>query len=835
MKKNKCRYYNFNYKKGGEGLISLDGKWKMKKTVDNQWINAVVPGSVFNDLLNADLIEDPFYRDNENKVLKEADFDYEYVREFWVSEEILNEDKVLLCCEGLDTLSKIEINDKLIAETDNMHRSYEFDIKNILKAGSNKIHLVFYSPTKYIGKCFSEKRIWGANAMDGFPYLRKSHHMFGWDWGPRVPDMGIWRNIYIKSYSVGRLEDVYVTQKHNENKVELDIRIAHSNLSNKNLIISTKVTNPTGESFEKNIQAEELENHINANIDNPKLWWPNGYGEQPLYKVEVSLIDGSKVLDLKEFNIGLRTVTVKREKDQWGESFEFNINGISIFAMGADYIPEDNILARCSKERTERLIRDCIAANMNCIRVWGGGYYAEDYFYDLCDKFGLIVWQDFMFACADYDLSKEFEENITAELEDNIKRIRHHACIGLYTGNNENESAVKFWGIPKRETTEEEYIKQYEVLFPELIKKYDPNTFYWPSSPSKLGSFKELDNDNMGDAHYWEVWHGLKPFTEYRKHYFRFVSEFGFEAFPGIKTIKSFTLPEDRNPFSYVMENHQKHEGGNGKIIYYISEYLKYPNGLENMLYASQITQAEAIKYGVEHWRRNRGRCMGAIYWQLNDCWPVASWASIDYYGRWKALHYFAKKFFAPVLLSANEEGTKVELHVSNETLNTFAGKVTWRLRDNFRIIEEDSKEVSINALETKLVEKLDFKDRIVTTEDARKLYVEYVLESEGKILSSGTVLFVRPKHFEFLNPEIEWNISEDDNSFIIELVSKKFTKYVYMDLEKEDCIFEDNFFDLTGNERRIIKVDKNSLSNEISLNEFKNQLEIKSIFDFEN
>lgn len=816
-------------------MISLNGIWKMKNTKNNRWIEGLVPGSVFNDLLKAELIKDPFYRDNEEEVLREAEFDYEYKKEFFISKELLNEDQLLLCCEGLDSLCKIEINGKVVAETNNMHRSYEFDIKGFLKVGENEIHITFYSPTKYIEKRFKEQYIWGANAMDGFPYLRKSHHMFGWDWGPRVPDMGIWRNIYIKPGSITKLEDIYVTQEHRDNEVELDLKIRHLKLRNNNLEIAVKLTSPSGEIFEKIQKIKNLESNIKLNISNPQLWWPNGYGQHPLYNLQVKLLNENNVIDKKEFKIGLRIVTVRREKDQWGESFEININGISIFAMGADYIPEDNILARCSKERTEKLIKDCIEANMNCIRVWGGGYYPEDYFYDLCDEYGLLVWQDFMFACADYELSKEFEENISAELKDNIKRIRHHASLALYTGNNENESALKHWGIQKREATDKDYIRQYEELFPSIVKKYDPNTFYWPSSPSKSGSFKELDNDNIGDAHYWEVWHGLKPFTEYRKHYFRFVSEFGFESFPSIKTIKSFTLPEDRNPFSYIMENHQKHPGGNGKISYYISEYLKYPNGLENMLYASQITQAEAIKCGVEHWRRNRGRCMGAIYWQLNDCWPTASWSSIDYYGRWKALHYFAKKFFAPVLVSAKEEGTKVELHVTNETMNVFSGKITWRLRDNLGILEEQVKELAVDALNTAMVEEHDFKDKIVTKEDTRKLYVEYFLEREGSIVSSGTVLFVKPKHFEFLNPEISWEVSENINYFIIKLRTNNFTKYIQLDLAKEDCIFDDNFFDMTGNEIKVVKAAKASLSREMALEEFKKQLKIKTIFDFEN
>ncbi|WP_026882158.1 beta-mannosidase [Clostridium akagii] len=816
-------------------IFDLNGTWKMKRKDCSEWIVASVPGTVFSELIKNGEMEEPFYRDNEEKTLEKANYNYEYERTFDVTEEILKSDEMILYCDGIDTISEIYINGKLISKTNNMHRQYKFSVKQVLKLGKNVINIILFSPTKYIEKSFEKNHIWGANAMEGFPNLRKSHHMFGWDWGPRIPDMGIWRNIYIKCYNLGKLEEVYVTQEHFHNEVNIYVKINHENFYHENFNINVKINSPRGEVIEKNVIAESKENIISFNIKNPELWWPNGYGNHPLYNVSVTLMKGKEIIDKKEMNIGIRTLTVKKEKDKWGESFEFNINGASIFAMGADYIPEDNILSRCTKEKTEKLIKSSVMVNMNCIRVWGGGYYPEDYFYDLCDQHGLIVWQDFMFACADYELSEEFEENITAELEDNIKRIRNHASLGIWCGNNENESAIKHWGINKRKTTEEEYIRQYEVLFPKILKKNDPNTFYWPSSPSKLGSFKELDNDNMGDAHYWEVWHELKTFTEYRKYFFRFVSEFGFESFPEIKTVESFTLPKDRNPFSYVMENHQKHEGGNGKIIYYISEFLKYPSGLENMLYASQITQAEAIRYGVEHWRRNRGRCMGAIYWQLNDCWPVASWSSIDYYGRWKALHYYAKNFFAPILLSAFDEGTKVDLYVTNETLKPFNGKIIWKLRDNYsKIINQGTKEVYSEPLSSSICEQLDFKKQIYTKKNQREIYLEYILESEGEIIKLGTILFCKPKHFEFLNPKLQIQVTEGQDDFLIKIKAENFTKYIDLELTDYDCIFDDNFFDMDGNSQKILKTNKQTLSKKLNLEQFTKQLRIRSIYDLE-
>lgn len=576
-----------------------------------------------------------------------------------------------------------------------------------------------------------------------------------------------------------------------------------------------------------------LQNIIKLAITDPKLWWPNGYGEQPLYKIKVMLKKEDKLLDLWERNIGLRTIKVRREKDQWGESFEFNVNGVSIFAMGANYIPEDSLLPRRSPQRTEKLIKDCVEANFNCIRVWGGGYYPDDYFFDLCDKYGLIVWQDFMFACAVYEMTDEFAENIKQEAIDNIKRIRHHACLGIWCGNNEMELAWVEWNFPKTAKLRTDYIKQFEILLSQLVKELDPNTFYWPASPSSGGGFEDPNNENVGDVHYWDVWHGLKPFTDYRNYYFRFVSEFGFQSFPSLKTIKSFTLPEDRNIFSYVMEKHQKNAGANGKILYYLSENFKYPKDFDSLLYTSQVLQGIAIKYGVEHWRRHRGRCMGAIYWQLNDCWPVASWSSIDYFGRWKALHYFAKRFFAPVLLSAKEEGTEVELHLSNEKMEPVSGTIAWKLRDNAsRVIKEGSLQVEVPALSSVLCEALDFSDILKDKKALRETYLEFSFFQDGEVVSSGTVIFTKDKYFEYLDPAIKVEVREREDAFIIRLRSEAFARYVELDLEDADCKFSDNYFHLSADEAREIVVKKESLSSDMDLQTFSENLKVRSIYD---
>lgn len=814
--------------------IDLNGTWQMKSLDGSKSLEALVPGSVMNDLLRHGEIDDPFYRDNERFAYDIASRDYEYIREFEVGEELLHYKNIILRFEGLDTITEIKINGKSVAETNNMHRIYELDVKLYLVSGLNNLQITLFSPIQYISKNQSEEKLWGVgDAIEGYPHIRKGHSMFGWDWGPQIPDLGIWRGVSLLAWNTGRIKDVYVTQDHRENEVGVNVRVKVETHSNEPVTLKVKLTSPSGDEeaiIKEDAQGEET---ICINVENPQLWWPNNYGEQPLYKIDVITSDDTSVLDERTLNIGLRTITVKHEADQWGKSFEFEVNGRSIFAMGANYIPEDSILARNSKERTEQLINDCVEANFNMIRVWGGGIYPEDYFFDLCDQKGIIVWQDFMFACSEYDLNDDFRKNVEQEVIDNMKRIRHHASLGIWCGNNEVEEAWVYWGIPGEGYKHKaDYIKLFEFIIPELAKELDPQTFYWSSSPSSGGGFNEPRNPNEGDMHYWEVWHGLKPFSEYEKFHFRFCSEFGFQSFPSMKTINSFTEPEDRNIFSYVMEKHQKNGAANGKILFYLSENFLYPKNFDSLLYASQLLQAEAIKYGVEHWRRNRGRCMGSLYWQLNDCWPVASWSSLDYFGRWKALHYFAKKFYAPVLMSLREEGSDVEIHVTNDSLSTIEAHIEWKLRkNNSEILAQGTVQSEVNNLSAKQCEKLSLGEWI-TEENKRDTYLECTLFVNGEQKTVSTLMFAKPKHFSFLNPELTYDVNEKANTYEINITSKAFAKFIEMDLKNADCKFNDNYFDLSAGDVRTITVKKETLSENLSLESFTDQLQLRSVYD---
>ena len=791
-----------------------------KQTLNGEWTlsipgsafpetPAAVPGSVYHDLLQAGLIPDPFYLDNEDSALKIMEYDFVYSRSFDVAPELLCSDAVFLRCHGLDTLASIEVNGSPAGRADNMHRTWEYDVKALLHEGSNTIRVTLFSPTKYIRAAYAEKPLEGSSdAMRGFPYLRKAHCMFGWDWGPHLPDAGIWRDIELIGAEKALLRDVYIAQRHENGRVTLDVKPHIRCITDSRIRAAVSVTAPDGQRV-----TAEGSGKLSVGIEHPQLWWPSGYGGQPLYSVEVTLSDDHGILDTWEKRIGLRTLTIRREKDEWGESFCHCVNGVDVFAMGADYIPEDNLLPRVNKERTRRLLEDAKAAHMNTVRVWGGGYYPEDYFYDLCDELGLMVWQDFMFACASYDLTEAFEENVKAEFRDNIRRLRHHASLALWCGNNEIESFVPSGIWAKEKKLIADYIKLYEYILPKIVKEEDPGTFYWPSSPSSGGSFDEPGDENRGDCHYWDVWHGLKPFTDYRNHLFRYASEFGFQSFPCMATIESFTRPEDRNVFSYVMEKHQRNASANGKIAEYLSQTYLYPSSFDLFVYASQLLQAQAMQYGVEHWRRHRGRCMGALVWQLNDCWPVTSWASIDYFGRWKALHYYEKRFFAPVLVSCEEEGTLTQntnvnaepiqplkktarFNVSNETRSSFSGSIHWSLRTaDASVLREGRFPVTVPALSAAWTEKLDFSDQ-----DTYGSYVAYSLEDgQNETIGSGTVLFCAPKHFRFADPKLE---AYPDGDGIV-VTAKAYARSVEVRCGP-DVLLEDNFFDMNAGTRRI-------------------------------
>jgi len=797
--------------------VLLHNNWEMHRADEQEWIAATVPGSVYGDLLNAGKMEDPFWKDNEDEALKLMDYDYEYRTSFSCDKDMLANDEVILHFDGLDTIADITLNGVKLEHVENMHRIWEYSVKVLLKEENNELTVYFYSPTKYIAEAFEKAPTLGTeDAMNGFVHIRKAHCMFGWDWGAHLPDAGIWRDVYLLGVDTARLDSVEVLQYHEQGTVRLEVNpqvvMAAGRISSEqDERAYVTITDPQGKEIVSGYSVEEK-----IVIDNPQLWWPNGYGKQNLYTISVDLkkADGS-VVDNWTRRIGLRTITMDRTKDQWGERFATCVNGINIFAMGADYIPEDHLLGRVTQETTRTLLEKAVFANFNSIRVWGGGYYPDDWFFDLCDEMGLIVWEDFMFACAVYDLTPEFEANITAEFIDNLKRIRHHASLGLMCGNNEMEQFVKEGTWVSKDSEVRDYIIMYERILPQIMKKYAPQVYYWPASPSSGGSFDEPRDENRGDVHYWDVWHGNKPFSEYRKFYFRYLSEFGFQSFPAKKTVEAFTDDErDMNIFSYIMEKHQRNGAANGKIMNYMQQTYRYPSAFETVIYASQLLQADAIRYGVEHFRRNRNdsRCMGAVYWQFNDCWPVASWSSVDYCQRMKALHYYARRFFAPIMISCEEEGMinsgqelvrlpfdfpkSIRLNVANESMQDEIIVVKWEVRDtSAKVLRKEENIVEVPALTSVWLEKVEVPDINIYRE-----YVSFQALKENVVVSEGTVIFSYPKYFRYEDPQLQATVEGNR----ITVSASKYAKSVEILNDNEDLILSDNYFDLNADSKTV-------------------------------
>ena len=781
--------------------LNLDGAWAMFSE-DGARHSAEIPGTVLSTLLEDGSIPDPFDGMNEGAACAETEKTWHFEKTFDVSAEALAEPRADLVFEGLDTLADITLNGKLLRRTDNMHRTWRIPAREYLHAGKNTLRITFGNAMEYVRKAAEEHpeiTYTGGSELLWTGSIRKAHYMFGWDWGPRLPDAGIWRPARLEFYS-SRLEEIRIRQEHRGGEAEVAVT-AETDAER----VRVTLLDPDGQT------AGETETAgggtARFRIAQPRLWWPNGLGGQPLYTLKIEACSGGRLQDRAEKRIGLRTMSVAREKDTWGESFALCCNGVQFFAMGADYIPEDNLLTRVSREKTARLLQDCRDAHFNAIRVWGGGVYPCDDFFDLCDELGLVVWQDLMFACNLYVMTDAFRENIIREAEDNIRRIRHHASLGLLCGNNEMEEAWCSWGEVKDhpDALRKDYLEQFEKVLADVCAREAPETFYWPSSPSSGGGFDQPNDLNRGDVHDWSVWHGRRPFSDFTKRYPRFCSEFGFESFPSMETLKAFVHEErDMNPFSQVMESHQKCHSGNATMLYYLAQTLRYPFSMEKLVHATQWMQAEAIRTGVEHWRRNRGRCMGAVYWQINDCWPVASWAGIDSQGRWKALHYAAKRFFAPTAVSLKPEEDGYGVYVLNERQEPFRGTAECTVRDaEGRKLRTETLQAECPAMGSARIGHMAADGRILQA---------VLRDGDGHPVSETEALDTLPKYFPLRKPAIGVRCSGKE----ITLTADTFCMGV--EIRAGEARFSDNWFCLYPGEPRTVTADRETAENGISV-----------------
>ena len=817
-------------------IHQLHTGWEFSMYGTNEWLSAQVPGTVHQDLIAHDKLPDPFYGMNEQKIQWVEKEDWLYRTSFVLTEEQLHHEGVYLVFEGLDTYADVFLNGSLLLKADNMFVGYRVPVKSVLRKGENKLVVRFRSPIR------EAMPQWESNGFDypadndHYPqklsiFTRKAPYSYGWDWGIRMVTCGIWRPVYLQFADRAVVEDYFVHQQSvSAERAEVDNRLEINNISNHTQQAVVRVTySYTGEPDKNVEQTVELQpglNHISlpVTVEQPHLWMPNGWGEPALYTFEASVSVDGQVVSLKSHQIGLRSIRVVQEEDKDGQSFYFEVNGVPMFAKGTNLIPSDALLPRVTRQRYSRLLEDVQSSNMNMVRVWGGGIYEDDAFFEEADRRGILVWQDFMVACANIYLTSEMAEEFTQEAICNLKRLHHHASLALLCGNNEMESGVINWGSRDNQLVRDDYTRLYGHLLPELCETYAPDTYYWPSSPSSGGGFDDPDNPAKGDTHYWEVWHGGVPFTTYRQKRFRFCSEYGFESFPSMKTIRTFAREEDLNCFSRVMENHQKCRGGNGKILRYLADNYLYPATFENLVYASQLLQADAIKYGVEHFRRQRGYCMGSTYWQFNDCWPVASWSSVDCFGRYKALHYAARKFYAPVAMGLFLENGALTVNIANETRAGFRGHIHLAMcRGNLTVLDGLRRDVEVEALSSRdvLTYRVDSRDPYDTF-----LYAD-LYDEQGRFLMRQVELLVPAKHFQWRKPAFDVRISPVPGGAEISVQADVFAKGVFLDFRDFDCVLSDNFFALTTPAPYRVTVQTSR-----SVEELEQNLTIKSVYD---
>ncbi len=787
-------------------ILTLNGKWFFSRKSDTKKHPATVPGCIHTDLQENKIIGDLSYRDNEDTYRWIDKETWIYTRDFTVDASFLDEEKCLLRCNGLDTFAEIKVNSSVIAHTNNQHRVWEFDVKKLLKKGKNTITITFSPTWSEIEKQKNKRHlgIVGGGRIEGGNYIRKAQYQYGWDWGPVCVTAGVWRDIELVSFSTARLESAFISQEHHKDFVRLTVapEVELTDTS-ANVDVSISV------SFEgkqiANYSGTYTQSPIEFTIKNPKLWWPNGMGDQPLYTIAVELRDNSLLLDTWTRRIGLRTLQLSRTATEKGERFEFVANGIPFFAKGANWIPADAFVTRISEKQYSMLLDSARDANMNMIRVWGGGIYEPDVFYDLCDEMGLCVWQDFMFACSAYPIhDSNYIENVKVEFKQNIIRLRHHASLALWCGNNELE---QMWAdliseqVEQGKMTEKEYLYLFDTVIPEMLSLYDPERSYWPSSAhSPVGDRKDANNPHSGDAHLWEVWHGREPFEWYRTCEHSFNSEFGFQSFPEPEVVKTYTEPEDRNITSYIMEKHQKSFIGNDAIMQYMMSWYLLPKNFEMTLFLSQILQGMAIKYAVEHWRRRKPHGTGTIYWQLNDCWGVASWSSIDYFGNKKGLQYIAKKFFAPLLVSGLEDMEKgvVDIWITSDMQNDCKGTVTIRALDlNGKVYNTISKPVTVKANSSKVYYYVNMYEQFKEFNHREHLLV-YKFETKEGLISENMTYFSRPKHLLLRKPTITISKPvETANGYKVTLKTDTVALWVWLSLDGKTANYSDRFFHL--------------------------------------
>jgi beta-mannosidase len=779
--------------------MSLSGAWEFSLLGKKEWLPAIVPGGVHTDLMAAGKIPDPFVSDHERRVMWVAESDWVFRRSFDAAGDLLAANQVHLVCDGLNTFAAVTLNGHSVGRTENMFRQYRWDVKPYLKPTGNELVITFDSTVKYITQRQAQREMAGVSqAIPGGPHSRTAPCQFGWDWGPQLPPIGIWKDIRLEAYDHARLVDVQLRQRHAEGTVTVSAEIDVETWQSGPLFARYEIRQLDGPNLGLEHEIVDGKAHLEVTIDAPQLWWPNGYGEQPLYDVIVTLHNSSQILDCRNYRLGLRTIELRQQPDQWGKSFTFIVSGVPIFAKGSNWIPADSFPERITYQQLYFLLKSAVDTHQNMLRVWGGGFYEEEMFYDICDELGILVWQDFIFSCNVPTGRRAIFENVRQEVIQNVKRLRHRTSLALWCGNNEMEEGIEAWAnfrIDEFDNLKDGYDRFFHKILPEWVHALDPDHNYWPSSPSSDTPFENVNGQEQGDAHYWKVWHGRLPFSAYRTVYPRFMSEFGFQSLPPMETIKTYAEEQDWNMTSYVMEHHQRHASGNGLIIGQMSDHFRMPRDFESLVYLTMVLQAEGIRFGVEHWRRNMDRVKGTLYWQLNDTWPVASWSSIDYFGRWKALHYAARRFYAPVLLSMCEDGTQVDVHVTSDLLTTWEGTVQWSLVTlSGQVVEKGEEAVVAEPLSDRKIVRLIFS---LTTDEMREAVLLVELHQGDHMITRAVTAFAPNKHLKLADPNLSVQVEAQGELAEISVSAQSFARFVEISVAGADIVFSDNYFDI--------------------------------------
>lgn len=780
--------------------------WQFRKTGDTAWLPAEVPGCVHTDLLKNKLIDNPFFGDNEKKLQWIEKENWEFKAAIEADEGLLNREKAELIFEGLDTYADVYLNDSLILKADNMFRKWTFECRKLLIKGKNELLIKFTSPV-YMDSLKAARLPY--HLPDDRAFTRKAPYQYGWDWGPRFVTSGIWKPVYIRAWDNARISDVQVVQ----NNLRTDTAFLTANLeiqSVKNQSCRFRIGDADKETTlaEKEVHLVEGINDVTLSfqIPNPRLWFPNGMGDQDIYSLYFTIDAGSTKDTIKQ-KIGLRTIELVQNKDTIGESFYFKVNGVPVFMKGANYIPQDNFPSRVTDEKYEAIVHSAVDANMNMLRVWGGGIYENDIFYDLCDEYGILVWQDFMFACTMYPGDSAFLETVREEAVQNVKRLRNHPCLALWCGNNEIDEGWHNWGWQKAlnysvvDSTEiwNNYLQIFEEILPKAVYTYSPYIPYTPSSPRIGWGHNEALTE--GDMHYWGVWWGEEPFDVYEKKVGRFMSEYGFQGFPDLRTLDSCLNTDDMNLASKALLNHQKHLRGMELINTYMAREYKVPDSFEDYAYISQLVQAYGIRKAIEAHRRAMPVCMGTLYWQLNDCWQVISWSSTDYYNRWKALHYFVKEAYRDLLISFEQKDNSLRVFVVSDKRKDLSARLAIRVMDfngNMKWKSEDI--ITIANGTSKVYRELNS----LNFQKIRELLVAGLYVGDS-LVAENIYYFGPPKELDLPVAVISKDITGDDDGFLIRLKSEKLVKNVFLSTN-DDAFFSQNYFDLLPGEMKMVK-----------------------------